>query len=356
MKKGSAIHKTMEDQIHTTVPVEVSTREDTWGLRFWNVIQGLRTLRETGLTRELEIWGLIDGEVVSGIIDELGHDCPNPELEATASKHYANTQADMEALPEYQRSITDYLIDPSGKRLANLGPSPSTPNRKVYITDLKTRTFPSLPSLPSFRPTQMQLLLYHHILSTMTNPSTAIPLSTLADRYSFSPDTPFTDSFIAQVGSLNDIISSQIDIDLPSTQQSFSSQDSLALLTSHPTPASLYTLLLTQFRTTFPHGAASVSPVLTASYRLSAKSSKEADTSDFIGVKSFLFNRRILDSYVGDEMRWWRGERETKGVDIDEAWKCQGCEFKDECVWVTKRQDELLEMKRAKKQSGRSTV
>lgn len=358
MKQGTTIHKILEEQVHTTVPVEVTTVEDAWGLRFWNIIQGLRTLRETGITRELEIWGIIDGEIVNGIIDELSYGCPDPGLEASASTYYANAQADKDPLPEYQRSITEYLVNPFGQPINSIGPSSSTPSRKVYLTDLKTRTVPSLPSGTSFRPTQMQLSLYHYVLSTMAAPSTAIPLSSLAARYSFSPDTPFTDAFIAQVGSLNDIFSGHMDVDLPSTQQSLSSQDSLTMLTSHPTLASLYTLLLTQFHATFPQGAASISPVLTASYRLgkAIKIAQEVESSDFIGQKSFLFDRTVFDSFVQDEMRWWKGERETKGVDIDEAWKCQGCEFRDECVWIAKRQDELLEMKRVRKRGAKSAV
>ena len=61
MKKGSTIHKTLEDEVHTTVPVEITTKEDAMALRIWNIIQGLRSLREFGITRELEIWGLVRG-------------------------------------------------------------------------------------------------------------------------------------------------------------------------------------------------------------------------------------------------------------------------------------------------------
>ena len=71
----------MEEQVHTTVPVDVQTKEDTWGLKIWNVIQGLRTLRVTGMTRELEIWGVVDGQIINGIIDELSYTCTDPELE-----------------------------------------------------------------------------------------------------------------------------------------------------------------------------------------------------------------------------------------------------------------------------------
>lgn len=63
MKQGSKIHKQKEQEVHTEIPVEVVTREDKLGLRMWNVIQGLRMLRTDGLTRELEVFGVIDDQV-----------------------------------------------------------------------------------------------------------------------------------------------------------------------------------------------------------------------------------------------------------------------------------------------------
>jgi exonuclease V len=72
MAAGSRMHKVLEDQVHETVRVEVATREDAMGVRMWNMIQGLQTLAETGLTREVQVWGMVGGQVVSGVIDGLG--------------------------------------------------------------------------------------------------------------------------------------------------------------------------------------------------------------------------------------------------------------------------------------------
>lgn len=114
MKLGSNIHKTLEDEIYTTVPVDITTKEDALALRIWNIIQGLRMLREFGITRELEVWGLVDGELVTGVIDQLSYDCPDPELEATAATYYADIEASRAILPEYQMSLSDYLLSPTG--------------------------------------------------------------------------------------------------------------------------------------------------------------------------------------------------------------------------------------------------
>jgi len=81
MKQGSSVHKVLEEQVHKEVTIDVQTREDMFGLRIWNVIQGLRTLRATGMTREMEVWGVLNGEVVNGIIDEINTVCPDEEAE-----------------------------------------------------------------------------------------------------------------------------------------------------------------------------------------------------------------------------------------------------------------------------------
>ena len=80
MKQGTAVHKALEDEVHTTVQVSTTKREDSWGLRIWNIIQGLRTLRDTGRTREFEVWGTVGGELVNGVIDELSYTCPDPAV------------------------------------------------------------------------------------------------------------------------------------------------------------------------------------------------------------------------------------------------------------------------------------
>ncbi|OAX78216.1 hypothetical protein ACJ72_07480 [Emergomyces africanus] len=187
MKQGTVVHKVLEDQVHTTIPVEVMTREDGWALRIWNVIQGLRTLRVSGMTRELEVWGNVDGEIVTGIIDQLSYECPDDELEASAEASYANLRTSKALLPEYQTSITEYFLSPAGggRRLSDIGAtkseqgvkssgsttSPQAPPRKIYITDIKTRAkgSRSIPSASStgFRPTHLQLQLYYHFLTRL---------------------------------------------------------------------------------------------------------------------------------------------------------------------------------------------
>ena len=324
MKQGSAVHKTLEDQVHTTVAVEITSKEDAWGLRIWNIIQGLRTLRDTGMTRELEIWGTVDGLVVNGVIDELSYICPDRELEEAEENG-----KDMRVVPADQASITDYLgsstLEKNGQGVLKSTRSLRKKTSKIYITDVKTRGVKSIPKGASFRPTLMQLMLYHHLLSTLA--TNKVDPFILFDRYELNPHTPFSDSFIAQIGSLN--LSSPPAPEEPSQTPQLppsSTQDSITTLLTHNSLSSLWTLMISEFTHTFPAGAHSIGNVLKAEYRAQ-------NDGAIMGSKTFLYDEETMREYLVDEMRWWKGEREAMGVVEEEAYKCGFCEFSEECEW-----------------------
>ncbi|KAJ5615297.1 hypothetical protein N7537_000411 [Penicillium hordei] len=391
MKKGSSMHKTLEDEIYTTVPVEITTKEDAWGLRIWNVIQGLRMLRDYGVTREMEVWGVVDGEFVNGIIDQLSYECPDAELEATAAGYYADVVASRTALPEYQMSLSDFLLSSSqgGMKLSDFGQSEAEKTRhveqelpatvydlpRIYLTDVKTKGNRSLPNVKStgFRPTLLQLQLYYHMLSRLIT-SDDVTIDLLAARYDFDAEKPFTDAFVSEVGGLNDQY-----FDALSSQESehnegpsIDSQDSTGVLLTHNNLSRLWSLMIQQLRLTFlpenspdtPSVAPSIpsvsqpellepystllSPVLTARYLSSA--ANEDLERQLIGSRSFLFDPTTLTSHLNDQMTWWRGKRDPRGVDIMDAWKCRICEFRDECSWREER-----EMAYARRGGGRRT-
>ena len=327
MKQGSVVHKTLEDQVHQTVPVDITTKEDAWGLRIWNIIQGLKTLRETGMTRELEIWGTVDGLVVNGVIDELSYICPDQGLEEAEAKSKGSN-----ALPPNQATIEDFL---GGSTLGNGGSDIFQNLRsrkdapKIYLTDVKTRGSRSIPKGASFRPTLMQLMLYHRFLSDLA--TNKVNADIVFERYGLKPDAQFSDSFIAQIGSLNetfDDVQSHNDYDsLPSTQ------DSMTVLLAHNSLRSLWPFMISEFSHTMPAGVKSLGNVLKAEYRC-------ADEGEIMGMKTFLYDDKRMQEYLDDEMRWWKGERSAQGVCVEEAYKCGSCEFADDCEW---RKNKIVE-------------
>ncbi|OBT66129.1 hypothetical protein VE03_05125 [Pseudogymnoascus sp. 23342-1-I1] len=316
MKRGSEVHARLEEEVYTSVQIEVATREDAWGLRVWNVIQGLRTLRETGMTRELEVWGVLDGEVVGGVIDEVGFMCPDVGMEEEAThdlavaRGEAPPQRPRTTLPTDQRALDEYLH-----------PSPPQPSkRKLYITDVKTRSVASLPRGASFRPTKLQLMLYHTLLSSLAAGET--PLSSLAARYELDTHAQFSPAFVAQVATLAD----EVFYDAPSSAEEVASAPEPAgsELARNDTLEKLWGVMMKLFTEVVGEGG--VGRVLRAEYR-------SRGTGGVIGEQVFKMDEGELGGYVGHGMGWWRGERAAEGVAVQEAFKCRSCEFAEGCEW-----------------------
>lgn len=336
MKEGTRVHKVLEEQVYTTVRVEVQTREDAWGLRIWNVIQGLRTLRETGQTRELEIWGTVDGLVVNGVIDELSYICPDTVLEHSLQNSLTKFQ---EELPTDQTTISDFFNAAGAKSLkeATVGKR-ETETKKLYLCDVKTRGVRSVPSASAFKPTKIQLMLYHRLLSNLA--TNTVDFSILAARYNLDATKVFSDEFMAQVGSLNDEVFHDAPADPASHDPSSSlSQDSMSTLLAHNTLNLLWSLMITEFQLTLPEGVDSLGHILKAEYR-------SRDDGEVVGVKTLAMNDQELTTFISHEMEWWKGERQAEGVVVQEAFKCRSCDFADECEWRLQKVEEAKEKAR----------
>jgi exonuclease V len=333
MKTGSKIHQTLEDQVHITVPVQVESKEDRFGLRIWNAISGLRCLRETGLTRELEVWGIIQGQVINGVIDEISYQCPEEvtELEEQVERERAEKNGGIVPLPPGQPSISDAFAKASGK------PATSTPfadaaskpsDRQVYIADVKTRGALSLPTGASLRPTWMQLMLYRKLLESLS--LNTVDPETVLTRYSLDPLSPFSETFLQEIDGIDPYNSSTA--------------------SSYPNLLALWSLLITEMTTTFP--PSSLSPILRAEFRYSK-------TGEVIGDGLVVYETDVIETYVEDEMAWWKGRREAKGVEVEEAFKCRICEFSENCSWRKGKVEEAVEKSRLRKERqgrGRSAV
>lgn len=332
MKGGSKIHKKLEDEVHTTVQVDVLTKEDGFALRMWNFIHGLRTLRETGLTRELEVWGLIQGNFVNGVIDALSHQNPNPEFE--------NELTEQARVDPNQASLTSYFTR-NGKAVGEV-PSP-----KVYLTDVKTRASSWPVTKAILRPAKIQLLLYHRLLSDIA--AGRLDFFKVFRRYGLDPDDIFSDGFIAQMGDLHDEIFEDPSLSNTSAAaahevhgtESVSSQHSAGLL-KYQTLRDLLSLVKEEVKLTFPEGDDSMGAMLRVQY-------VHRDDGRELDVHDFPVSSKALDGYLTRYMAWWQGERKASGVDIEEAFKCRTCEFASDCSWRNAMAEE--HMQKARKQA-----
>ncbi|KAI1463070.1 exonuclease V [Daldinia caldariorum] len=335
MRGGTRVHQTLEDQVHTTVEVNITTKEEAFALRIWNIIQGLRTLRETGMTRELEVWGIIEGQVVNGIIDEVSHESPNAAFEQELS------QSDLSkgfttGVSSQQASIVDFS---------------QRPLKKIYLTDVKTRGSDRLPTGAALRPARVQLFLYHRLLGEMA--SGVVDFTVILDRYGLIADALFSDAFMAQVGDLHDEIFYDADSDVEGTSSPRSTRsvcdsdrpDSSSNrlpqdLIKYRSISQILPLLRSELRETFPHGAATLGELLAVQYR-------HRDGGRILGNNSFPNDPEALENYIRENLKWWRGERDPEGVSIEETYKCRSCEFAERCQWRKDKEAEFLRKKRS---------
>jgi len=366
MKEGSSVHKVLEEQVRgEAVEVITVSPEDAFGLRIWNVIQGLRTLRVTGMTREVEVWGVIDGEVVNGVIDEINTRCPDEEHEALLleqgedGKGHGKNRKKTTSVEANQQTLSSFFkTDRNASVLEDSSPWIGTLEderpRTFYIIDVKTRQSNSLPpDGAQLRPTHVQLMLYRRLLCSLA--ANDVPAEKVFQRYkNLDPHKIFSDEFIAAVSQLDFNFPDDATVDDEQEVHLGSTQDSVAELLAHNTLSSLWGYMIAEFARTIPNPkpasskltASSVSPLLVAEYR-------SARGGSLIGKKPMAYAGDALKAYVEDEMRWWRGERPTKGVDIEDAFKCRICEFAEGCSWRNEKIEEAVRKSRLRKEGRR---
>jgi exonuclease V len=316
MRNGSRIHQKLEDEVHTTVPVRVQSKEDRFGLRMWNAVSGLRCLRETGLTRELEVWGVLEGQVVNGVIDELSYTCPDPVFEEQTERARVERDGGVLPLPPDQMSISRAIANATPQTADEVRMGGLVPDHQIYIADVKTRSVPSLPAGASLRPTWMQLMIYRKLLESLS--LNTVDAETVFARYDVQPLEPFTEVFLDAVGGIG-----------PDNE-----------VANFPNLLSLWALLITEMQATLP--PTSLSPILRAEFRY-------AKTGDIIGSQLTSYETSIIDEYVTDEMAWWKGTREAKGVELEEAFKCRICDFAETCAWRLNKVVEATEKSRLRR-------
>jgi exonuclease V len=55
-------------------------------------------------------------------------------------------------------------------------------------------------------------------------------------------------------------------------------------------------------------------------------------------------------------MAWWKGAREAKGVEIEEAFKCRICDFAESCTWRKTKVEEAVEKSRLRREGKAKAV
>ena len=66
-------------------------------------------------------------------------------------------------------------------------------------------------------------------------------------------------------------------------------------------------------------------------------------TKETIGFHEFYYSEMWLRDILEKQFDYLLGERNPIGVDIEEAWKCQNCDYQDICSWRKKQDSKCRE-------------
>ncbi|OCH95731.1 hypothetical protein OBBRIDRAFT_830676 [Obba rivulosa] len=262
-KKGQAVHKTLEREIRPEeVEVELATLEEEWALKLVKMLACLQDLVQLGYCREMPVFGVLYGQVISGIIDELvripapepaaqspPEDNPASTSEATGSKRSSpstpsksKSKKSRKSSPQSQSEITSFfastaLTAASGEHVpADVTPQlPETPPAKtiflpdppqqsntqqiypftLHLSDTKTRRGGTIPSDEDTLPSRLQLMLYRRLLSNILAPAPSIGANQVDKPLDFDafwlqvgvdPVKSFSKLFMAQTGLMFDAV------------------------------------------------------------------------------------------------------------------------------------------------------
>ncbi|XP_066538766.1 exonuclease V [Hoplias malabaricus] len=64
---------------------------------------------------------------------------------------------------------------------------------------------------------------------------------------------------------------------------------------------------------------------------------RHQDSNNLIGSRVVPYDEAQLRSELQGYLAYWTGQREPRGVDIEEAWKCRMCPYDQICVWRKNR-------------------
>lgn len=310
MKLGSTLHQKLESELFEYDDVKTVTRADWFAVKLWNSVQALQAFASVGKTRELTVFGVIGGQVVTGIVDELTTEPPNPDLEL--------------ATPE----VTD----------AELGNEDNRP-KQIYILETKSRSAPGLPHFKTIDMAFFQLQAYHTLLRDMAfGPDIA---RAVMDRYGVDPDEALTEELASVLTLTPGRPSPESNPD--DRQPPESNPDDRASPESDPddtptTPLAIWRAMIDEIKQILPNPT-TLSPILTVEYR-------DVQTNEPIGRRHAIHDESVLQHFAIDKLGMWTGARQAKGVEIEEAYKCQRCKYADICMWRIERAAALAPKRR----------
>ncbi|KAI0356433.1 hypothetical protein OH77DRAFT_1423372 [Trametes cingulata] len=224
--RGKSVHKVLEREVQPeAVAVEITTAEERWALRMIKMLTSFQALVELGYCREMPVFGVVHGQVVTGIIDEIARRPIHDEMPSESARERTNSSSPNKrpaphstpttpsksaskkhkhSAPSDQPQITAFF-SPGSQVPSPVEPPP--PKYTLHLSDTKTRTRPTLPPDEDTFASRVQLMLYHRLFSNLL--SSAVPgvpalqpldFAALWQRVGVDPSRRFSETFLTQAG------------------------------------------------------------------------------------------------------------------------------------------------------------
>ncbi|KAK9480198.1 exonuclease V [Lipomyces japonicus] len=339
MVKGTKIHKKLEKDymVPMMVPEEGMTKEDVKASELVSMLVSLQSLtqaaslgpNEEAIVREFKVFGYIDNIYISGIIDDLSFMPHRPKPDNVGYLDYEDQSPVSSVAPRrlktYQRYLTSYFQKP--KNLEGLNESFRSDvvprervfgDRQIRIADSKTRRDKSIPGESQRKSTYYQLMMYYRLFKNLVHGEFDF------DRWSahmrINPDAKLSNVFQTEFLK-QDSVTQIFDMELQATEWN-DNTEYFELLFNIKTLRDLWNVL--KFK--FAEFRGQISDQLTVVYIW------QGDSEIFGGI-DYSYKKEDVDQFLQDVLSYWRAERNPKGVEVEEAFKCRTCVFADQCLW-----------------------
>ena len=269
-----------ELEVHEIVRVTTKTLEDRWAVTLLDTYNQLSTVASGSLEREINVFGdLFDRDILlKGIIDQVQYSKETGEL---------------------------------------------------TILDFKTRRTNTMPSEEQKRGHALQLMLYKCMLDSLTTGITKMNL--LAKHLNLNFKCELTEGVLEH-------------IDRYGLRALFTRSKITASVGENIQNSPIIAEGEGVFRVTLGDVATKISELIVG-LNLPLVSSLMVQyvyqqTHAEIGIEVIEHDERWARKEYENSLDFWLGKREPRGVDLEDLWKCESCQFKDVCVW---RRQKMLE-------------
>ncbi|KNZ76384.1 Defects in morphology protein 1 like protein [Termitomyces sp. J132] len=357
--KNDALHKVLERQVKAEeLQVEVSSEEEQWALRLINMLNSLDGLLLQGYTRELPVFGVLQGEVVVGVIDEvvLKTDTPiTSQKRPFSSPTRSKSKKLRRSLSPSQHLVTEYFpnttpvnplapvdldIPPAATETEierpstpeEIEPTPTSPPRKfLHLLDTKTRRTNTLPEDRATLPSRIQLMLYYRLLKDLTSLSPPFDFAAMWQRVGVNPTKTLSTRFLLEAGLLKENNSWNTSCLNDFSNAFVELVENLGISGVDTELELVYRLIQVGLKSSLQNFAGNGNDV------------KGQHDLRPIGIKLFEYDEEMLNQHIAHVLKWWRGNRNPQGVSLEDSWRCRTCEYENNCEWREEKASEVQE-------------